>query len=82
MLVALEILICLALVIAIVVEGGGPEGLSTATVTPSAWFQGAPALGLMFAVSGFLGVEGRRSTAMRSATPNAPSAERPMARFW
>lgn len=57
-LVALEILICLALVIAIVVEGGGPEGLSTATVTPSAWFQGAPALGLMFAVSGFLGVEG------------------------
>ncbi len=57
-LVALEILICLVLVIAIVVEGGGPEGLSTATFTPSTWFMGAPALGLMFAVSGFLGVEG------------------------
>lgn len=57
-LVALEILICLALVVAIVIQGGGPEGLSAATVTPSAWFQGAPALGLMFAVSGFLGVEG------------------------
>lgn len=57
-LVALEILICLVLVIAIVIKGGGQEGLSTATFTPSAWFQGAPALGLMFAVSGFLGVEG------------------------
>ncbi len=57
-LVALEILICLILVAAIVIEGGGPEGLSTATFRPSDWFQGAPALGLMFAVSGFLGVEG------------------------
>lgn len=57
-LVALEILICLALVVAIVIEGGGPEGLSTATFKPDQWLQGAPALGLMFAISGFLGVEG------------------------
>lgn len=58
LLVVLEILICLVLVVAIVIEGGGAEGLSTATFTPGEWFQGAPALGLMFAVSGFLGVEG------------------------
>ena len=57
LLVVLEIGICLVLVIAVVAQGGTSEGLSTAAFTPSAWFQGAPALGLMFGISGFLGFE-------------------------
>lgn len=57
LLVILEIGICLILVIAVILKGGGPEGYSTAAFTPSAWFEGAPALGLMFGISGFLGFE-------------------------
>jgi amino acid transporter len=57
LLVVLEIGICMVLVIAVVVQGGSSEGLSTAAFTPSAWLQGAPALGLMFGISGFLGFE-------------------------
>lgn len=56
-LVILEIAICMVLVIAVVIQGGSSEGLSTAAFTPSDWLQGAPALGLMFGVSGFLGFE-------------------------
>lgn len=57
LLVILEIGICLVLVVAVVIQGGSSEGLSTAAFSPSAWFQGVPALGLMFAISGFLGFE-------------------------
>lgn len=56
-LVTLEIAICLILVLAVVFKGGSDEGLSTAAFQPSRWFDGAPALGLMFGVSGFLGFE-------------------------
>jgi len=57
LIVILEIGICVVLVVAVVAQGGSSEGLSTAAFTPSAWFQGAPALGLMFGISGFLGFE-------------------------
>ena len=56
-LVTLEIAICFILVAAVVIKGGSSEGLSTAAVNPTQWFQGSPALGLMFGVSGFLGFE-------------------------
>lgn len=58
LLVVLEIGICMVLVVAVIAKGGSSEGLSTAAFTPSAWLQGAPALGLMFGISGFLGFEG------------------------
>ncbi len=57
LIVILEIAICMVLVIAVIVQGGSSEGLSTAAFTPADWFQGAPALGLMFGISGFLGFE-------------------------
>jgi amino acid transporter len=38
-------------------KGGGPEGLSTAMFKPSEVFSGAPGIGLMFAIAGFIGFE-------------------------
>ncbi len=52
-----EVLICLAFAVAVIIQGGGPEGLSTAALNPSQILSGSPSLALMFAVSGFLGFE-------------------------
>ena len=52
-----EIAIVLVVDAGVVLSGGGPEGLSSATVTPSAIAGGAPGLGLMFALAGFIGFE-------------------------
>lgn len=52
-----EVLICLVFAAAVALRGGGPEGLSTAMFQPHQILSGSPALGLMFAVSGFLGFE-------------------------
>jgi amino acid transporter len=52
-----EVLICLVFAVAVLVKGGGPEGLSTAAFHPHQILSGSPALGLMFAVAGFLGFE-------------------------
>ncbi|MEP9394971.1 APC family permease [Gordonia sp. VNK1] len=51
-----EIGIVLILDIAIMVQGGA-QGLSLESFTPSAVFSGAPGIGLMFAVAGFIGFE-------------------------
>lgn len=52
-----EIAIVLVVDAGVVLVGGGPEGLSTAAVTPSGIASGAPGLGLMFALAGFIGFE-------------------------
>jgi amino acid transporter len=52
-----EVGIVLVLDAAVVVRGGGPEGLSSALVRPAAVLSGAPGLGLMFAIAGFIGFE-------------------------
>jgi amino acid transporter len=52
-----EVLICVVFAVAVVMRGGGSEGLSTAFLQPSEMLSGSPALALMFAVSGFLGFE-------------------------
>jgi len=52
-----EIVIVLVLDAAILVQGGGDEGLSSALVNPDDILSGAPGIGLMFAISGFIGFE-------------------------
>lgn len=52
-----EVLIILALDLAVILKGGGPEGFSTGFVKPSTFMSGAPGLALLFAFLSFLGVE-------------------------
>jgi amino acid transporter len=52
-----EVGIVLLLDVFVVGKGGGPEGLSTASVEPSQILSGSPGLGLMFAIAGFIGFE-------------------------
>jgi amino acid transporter len=52
-----EVGIVLLLDAVVIGKGGGDEGLSTAFLTPSEVFSGAPGLGLMFAIAGFIGFE-------------------------
>ncbi|KQR23335.1 APC family permease [Microbacterium sp. Leaf151] len=51
-----EVAIVLALVAAVVVNGG-PEGLSAAPFEPANVFSGSPGVGLMFAIAAFIGFE-------------------------
>ena len=52
-----EVGIVLVLDASVVAQGGGPEGLSTAFLRPDDVLAGAPGLGLMFAIAGFIGFE-------------------------
>ncbi len=52
-----EVGIVLILDAAIVGQGGGDEGLSSAFLKPAEVFAGSPGLGLMFAIAGFIGFE-------------------------
>jgi amino acid transporter len=52
-----EVAVVLVLDLFIVGRGGGAEGLSTGLLNPSAVTSGAPGIGLMFALAGFLGFE-------------------------
>ncbi|GAB3462291.1 APC family permease [Kineococcus endophyticus] len=52
-----EIGIVLVVDAGVVLAGGGPEGFSTASLTPSGIAAGAPGIGLMFALAGFIGFE-------------------------
>ncbi|MEB0233327.1 amino acid permease, partial [Undibacterium sp. 10I3] len=51
-----EVGVVLALVVAVVVNGG-PEGLSMAPFEPNNVLTGSPAIGLMFAIAAFIGFE-------------------------
>ncbi|GAA1001761.1 APC family permease [Subtercola frigoramans] len=51
-----ELLVVIALTIAVVVSGGG-EGLSLQPFAPSEIFSGSPAIGLVFAAQAFIGFE-------------------------
>ena len=52
-----EIAIVLIMDAGIIGHGGGPEGFSTAMFQPSQVLSGAPGIGLMFAIAGFIGFE-------------------------
>ncbi|MGY1694297.1 MULTISPECIES: APC family permease [unclassified Geodermatophilus] len=52
-----EVGIVLVLDAAVVFQGGGDEGLSTALLQPAEVLSGAPGIGLMFAIAGFIGFE-------------------------
>ncbi|RFU22475.1 APC family permease [Geodermatophilus marinus] len=52
-----EVGIVLVLDAAVIGRGGGEEGLSTAFLTPGEVLAGAPGIGLMFAIAGFIGFE-------------------------
>jgi amino acid transporter len=52
-----ELAIVLALDVGIVGRGGSDEGFATAAFSPSSFFDGAPGIALLFAVTGFIGFE-------------------------
>jgi amino acid transporter len=52
-----EVAIVLVVDAAVIGQGGGDEGLSTAIVRPSEILSGSPGIGLMFAIAGFIGFE-------------------------
>ncbi|MGY1748816.1 APC family permease [Modestobacter sp. SYSU DS0511] len=52
-----EIAIVVVLDVAVVGQGGGPEGFSGGILSPAEITSGSPALGLMFAIAGFIGFE-------------------------
>ncbi|MGY1638550.1 APC family permease [Geodermatophilus sp. SYSU D00742] len=52
-----EVGIVLVLDVAVIGRGGGAEGLSSALVDPADVLSGAPGIGLMFAIAGFIGFE-------------------------
>lgn len=72
-----EVGIVLALVVAVVVNGG-PEGLSVAPFEPTNVLTGSPAIGLMFAIAAFIGFE---STAIFRDEAKDPSRTIPRATY-
>jgi amino acid transporter len=52
-----EVAIVLVLDAVVIARGGGSEGLSTAFLQPAEVLSGAPGIGLMFAIAGFIGFE-------------------------
>ncbi|MWB99610.1 APC family permease [Agromyces seonyuensis] len=72
-----EVLIVLALVAAVVIDGG-PEGLSVAPFEPSNVLSGAPGVGLMFAIAAFIGFE---ATAIFRDEAKNPSRTIPIATY-
>ncbi|MGY1840216.1 MULTISPECIES: APC family permease [unclassified Modestobacter] len=56
-LLVVEVAIVLVMDAAIIGRGDGAEGLSSASFSPDEILSGAPGIGLMFAISGFLGFE-------------------------
>ncbi|MGY1690401.1 APC family permease [Geodermatophilus sp. SYSU D01105] len=57
LLLVAEVAIVVVLDVAVVARGGGDEGLSSGIVDLSQITSGSPALGLMFAIAGFIGFE-------------------------
>ena len=72
-----EILIVLALGV-VVIATGGAEGLSLTPFAPSSVLSGAPGVGLMFAVAGFIGFE---STAIYRDEARRPERTIPVATY-
>lgn len=52
-----EVSIVIVLDLVIAAKGGGPEGLSTASLSPTSLFEGSLGLALMFAILSFIGFE-------------------------
>ncbi len=73
-----EVVIVLALVLAVILSGGGPEGLSLAPFEPANIFSGAPGVGLMLAIAAFIGFE---STAVFRSEARDPDRTVPKATY-
>jgi amino acid transporter len=52
-----EVGIVLVIDAAVIVRGGGDSGFSTAALSPSEFFTGAPGIALIFALAGYIGFE-------------------------
>ncbi|WP_052074079.1 APC family permease [Rhodococcoides fascians] len=52
-----EVGIVLVIDAAVIVDGGGDSGLSTAALNPGEFFSGAPGVALIFAIAGYIGFE-------------------------
>jgi amino acid transporter len=52
-----EVGIVLVIDAAVIVRGGGESGFSTAALSPSQFFTGAPGIALIFALAGYIGFE-------------------------
>lgn len=74
---ALEVGVVAVLSFAILVRGGA-EGISFATFTPGAFFQGSPGIALMFAVASFIGFE---ATALYGEESRNPGRTVPAATY-
>lgn len=74
-----ELAIVLAVDLVIVGRGGGDEGFATAAFSPSNFFDGAPGIALLFAVTGFIGFE---ATAIFRNEARDPERTIPVATFW
>ncbi|OZF26089.1 APC family permease [Rhodococcus sp. 14-2483-1-2] len=52
-----EVGVVLVIDAAVIARGGGDTGLSTAALSPSQFFSGAPGIALIFAIAGYIGFE-------------------------
>ena len=52
-----EVGIVLVIDVAVIIQGGGDEGFSTAAFRPAEFFSGAPGIALIFAIAGYIGFE-------------------------
>jgi len=71
-----EVAVLAAMAIAVLVQGGGPDGLSTEPINPANAFKGAAGLGLFFAFWSWVGFE---STAMYGEESRDPKKVIPRA---
>lgn len=56
-LLGLEIVVVALVSLVVLVQGGGPEGMSSSAFSVPSFFEGAPGIALIFATSGFIGFE-------------------------
>jgi amino acid transporter len=73
-----EIAIVLAMDLVVVGRGGGDEGFATTAFSPSNFFDGAPGIALLFAVTGYIGFE---ATAIFRSEARDPERTIPIATF-
>ena len=73
-----ELAIVLAMDLVVVGRGGGKEGFATAAFSPANFFDGAPGIALLFAVTGYIGFE---ATAIFRNEARDPERTIPIATF-
>jgi amino acid transporter len=78
LLMVLEMGILLVLSVAIMLHGGGPQGLSAAPFSPRVVFSGHPGIAIMFALASFIGFE---ATAIYGKECDRPEVAVPRATY-